>query len=137
MFSTLTTSKISKRTCSTKTSLHAAAHPDIGFVGQRCEHLRDGRLRVQGELTVRGVSQPLQLPMTVDQRQGVLTARGEFTLTHAAFGFEPYSAAFGALANDDWLRFTVEIVARRRLPPPPPPTRTATTAPPAKAKPKK
>ncbi len=94
--------------------LDAERHSDIRFVGNRCDVQSDGRVKVQGQLTVRGKAQPLDLSMAVDHQGGVLRARGQFTLNHAAFGFEPYSAALGALANDDWLKFTVEIVARAK-----------------------
>ena len=94
--------------------LHAKKYPDIGFVGSECRLLPDGQLQVQGSLTVRGVSKAVTLPMQVDYRRGVMTAKGQLTLKHADFGFEPYSTAFGALANDDWLHFTIDVVARRK-----------------------
>ena len=115
--------------------LHGGKFPSLGFVGDRCEPMVDGRIRVQGNLTVRGVSQPLQLPMTVQYRNGRLYARGEFTLTHAAFGFEPYSTALGALANDDWLKFVVEVFAKRKMPPRRAATTRTSTASKAKAAP--
>ncbi len=109
--------------------LDGAKHPDIGFLGDRCTPQPDGQILVQGKLTVRGREAALSLPMTVDYRNRTLTARGEFTLKHAAFGFEPYSAALGALANDDWLYFTVEVVARRPRSSTESQTKTSTSAP--------
>lgn len=41
--------------------LDATAHPEIGFRSSAFEHLGDGRLRVTGELTFRGVSRPVVL----------------------------------------------------------------------------
>lgn len=113
--------------------LYAEKYPTLRFSGRRCEWMVDGQLQVQGNLTVRGVNHPLQLPMRVSYRNRLLRARGQFVLTHDAFGFEPYSAALGTLANDDWLKFTIEVVARPRAPTPQPPksdeqTKTATVA---------
>ena len=99
-----------------KDQLYGKRYPDIRFEGKDCQPMTDGRLRVQGTLTVRGKAHAMTLPMDVAYEKNILRAHTEFTLTHAAFGFEPYSAALGALANDDWLKFTVEVVARRRVP---------------------
>ena len=111
-----------------KDQLYAKKYPNISFVADRCEPMVDGRIQVQGKLTVRGVAHPLVLPMSVAHRGRTIAARAQFTLTHAVFGFEPYSTALGALANDDWLKFTIEIIARRKRPRPRPVT-TTTTAP--------
>ena len=108
--------------------LDGRRHPDIRFEGARCAPMPDGRVMVQGKLTVRGVSKSLEIPMIVTNTRGGFAARGEFTLTHAAFGFEPYSAALGTLANDDWLKFTIDIVARRAARPSKAATSSATKA---------
>ncbi|MEL7370911.1 MAG: YceI family protein [Myxococcota bacterium] len=102
--------------------LDGKRHKTISFSADRCEVMPTGRIQVDGKLTVRGKTHAMKLPMDVAFEKGVLRAYATFTLTHGVFGFEPYSAALGALANDDWLKFTVDIVARSKagLPAPSP-----------------
>ncbi len=64
---------------------HAERHPTATFVVATVS--RDGeRWVVIGQLTIRGVTRPLSLPVTVSHAGAELRIRGEFTVNRQAFG---------------------------------------------------
>ena len=68
-------------------------------------------LSVAGKLKVRGTEASVAPDVTITVYEGKLYAQATFDVRHASFGFEPYSFLFGAVRNDDPLRFTLDIVA--------------------------
>lgn len=96
-----------------KNQLFADRFPSIRFVATDCKAVDEGRIFVHGTLTIRGMGAQVYLPMRVEEDDEGLRARVDFTQSHADFGFSPYSAALGALKNDDALRFHVDVRARR------------------------
>ncbi|MEM1023607.1 MAG: YceI family protein [Myxococcota bacterium] len=95
-----------------KSQLFARSFPEIRFEAQQCTVAAEGKIALEGALTIRGVRVKMNLPMKVDFDQDRLRARVDFTRGHE-FGFDPYSNALGALKNDEPLRFHVDIVAIR------------------------
>ena len=89
--------------------LHAQANPSVRFASRACQKLADGRVRVDGGLTVRGKTVAVSVPLALTFAENLLHAEGELTLDHSAFGFEPYSAALGTLKNHAELRFGIEV----------------------------
>lgn len=89
--------------------LHAKKHPTVVFASTVCTVMADGRVQVDGDLTVRGKTVQISVPMQVTFAENLFHAEGELTLHHEAFGFEPYSAALGTLKNHAELRFGIEI----------------------------
>jgi polyisoprenoid-binding protein YceI len=96
-----------------KDQLWADRHPVIEFRSARCEADGEGIVRVDGKLSIRGVGKSLSLPVKIEPDAKGLRARVDFEQVHGDFGFEPYSALFGALKNEDSLRFHVDIRAVR------------------------
>ncbi|HSJ16542.1 MAG TPA: YceI family protein, partial [Solirubrobacterales bacterium] len=82
----------------------------IGFrsTGVRAED--DGRIHVEGELTVVGTTKPIAFELAIGD-DGALTATA--TVTQTEWGMKPYSALFGALKVAD----EVEVTAEGHLPP--------------------
>jgi polyisoprenoid-binding protein YceI len=73
-------------------ALDAARYPTMGFRSTKV--LRDGAsARIEGELTLRGVTKRL----SVDARHDGEHWRAELRLDQREFGIKPYSAMFGAL----------------------------------------
>jgi polyisoprenoid-binding protein YceI len=70
----------------------------------------EGTLALQA--TVRGRTTTLPVPVAWEQRDGTLRARGQFTLSQAALGIEPYSVGGGALRVADDIEARFELVAR-------------------------
>ena len=86
-----------------KSQLHADAHPNLTFKSTSCAPKGD-RVAVSGTLTLRGQSKPVQVTMRITADDASFKAVGDLSFTHGDFGFKPFTAALGALRNDDGLR---------------------------------
>ncbi len=90
--------------------LDASDHPTIAYRANRCTpSSQSGRVDVTGTLTIRGVGVELTVPMKVDATASSFRAEGQFTSTHTAFGFKPYTNLLGALRNLNRLEFVVDV----------------------------
>ena len=96
--------------------LDAATHPEIVYRAGRLEvHERsaDGlRGTLHGELTLRGRSRPLAVPVTAQWSADRLRATGRVTVRQTDHGIEPYRRFLGSVAIRDEIavEFTVEAV---------------------------
>ena len=70
-------------------------------------------LLVEVQVTLRGKSAVLQVPVHWHQDGNVLRGTGRFDFKQSALGLEPYSALLGALRVADLVAAQFEIVARR------------------------
>lgn len=72
-----------------------------------------GAFRVTARADLAGRSREIVVPVVIELGDGVLAARGEFTLTHADLGLVPFSVALGALRVRDDMLVSYRLVARR------------------------
>ena len=91
--------------------LDVARHPTIRFASTRVVPEADGRLRVTGQLTLRGVAREVTFPATVALESGALRGRAMLTFLQSSFGYQPYSALLGAIRNKDEVTLHVDLVA--------------------------
>jgi polyisoprenoid-binding protein YceI len=77
---------------------------DIAFRSTSVE-VRDGGMRVEGDLTVRGTTRPIAFDLAV--AEGRLT--GEAVVKQTDWGMKPYSALFGALKVADEVRVEIDV----------------------------
>jgi polyisoprenoid-binding protein YceI len=91
--------------------LDVARHPTIRFASTRVVPEGDGRLRVTGTLTLRGVTREVSFPATVALEGGALRGRATLTFLQSSFGYRPYSALLGAIRNKDEVSLHVDLVA--------------------------
>lgn len=86
-------------------------YPTVRFVGSTLKMTGDRRGLVDGKLTARGVTQPVQLAVTFDtapasaKRGQPLTIRGETTINRRDFGMKSYSLIVGK-------KVTIKLKAR-------------------------
>ena len=92
-----------------KDQLDASSHGTISFSATSCSE-SGGKVKVKGPLTIRGKASTVTATMTVDATPDGFEASGSFTSKHTSHGFDPFSAMFGALKNEDKLRFGVNVV---------------------------
>lgn len=92
--------------------LDAARFPEVSFRSRTVRRLDGARLEVSGTLTVRGVAAEVTLPVRLAVEGGVARGEGRVGLTHAMFGFEPYTAALGTIRNAGLITLQVTLVAR-------------------------
>lgn len=88
--------------------LDAATYPRIHFSGTHCEPTGPGTVNLLGEMELRGQRKDIALPVRFETDGTTLTASGSFVVTHADFGFRPFSAMHGALRNSENLTFVFE-----------------------------
>ena len=78
--------------------LNAAKYSKIEFKSQNCE-LSGDKSNIKGEFTLRGVTNLIEIPVQFADNDGVVSLKGNFSIKSTDYGFEPYSAMFGQIAN--------------------------------------
>ena len=97
-----------KKNMYSKSQLAVPEFNAVTFRATACEGTT-GKVKVRGDLTVRGTTVPVALTMDVQADASGFSAKGRVTLTHTAFGFKPFAAtAFGPRNADDLL-FVVHV----------------------------
>ena len=91
--------------------LDGAKFPRLTFRSTAVRALGGGKLEVAGQLSIRGVSREVKLPVTVTPGEGTLRGEGKLAITHTQFGFKPVSMLLGAIANADEVEIRVKLVA--------------------------
>ena len=87
-------------------SLGTDGYPTASFVSKSVQVSGD-RALLDGELTLRGVTQPLRLAV---EGNGTGSVRGRAELLQTSWGIKPYKAFMGALKVRDAVRIDVEVV---------------------------
>jgi polyisoprenoid-binding protein YceI len=64
------------------------------------------------EITIKDQVREVRVPVTFDNQQGTLVARGEFPLKQSDLGLKPFSVAMGTLVVLDEMRIHFEVTAR-------------------------
>ena len=91
------------------TQLAQEHFPNISYRSTTCAGA-GANVTVTGDLSIRGVSKTITVPMQISVGDGRFSAKGSFTATHDDFQFAPYTAMGGALRNENEMRFTVDVV---------------------------
>jgi len=98
-------------------ALEVLKFPEIVFQSRSVSgrKLREGefQMMIHGTLTLHGVTRPESIPVQLRLEDGVLTARGSFTIRHSDYGIERLSAAAGMVKAKDEILLTFHIVARK------------------------
>ena len=93
--------------------LETAQYPEIRFVSHRVSESGNGRVLIEGDLTLHGVTRPERVTAQVSVTGDVLRAFGEFAVRQTDYRIKLASVAGGALKLKDELKCTFDIVARR------------------------
>jgi polyisoprenoid-binding protein YceI len=98
--------------------LESQRYPEIRFDSSAVTGTKTGeeqyRVKIDGDLTLRGVTRNQQISGFVNLNADNLLANGEFTLKQTDFGIKPVSVAGGTLKLKDELKFSFHIVAHRK-----------------------
>ena len=87
--------------------LDAAHFPTLSYLSSFCE-VTAGGMRVHGDLTIHGVTQQVQVEMSVQHQGTNLIAQGQLNLTQTQFGIEPYKLL--TFENSDAIKLSLEVV---------------------------
>ena len=96
--------------------LDVKRYPEVSYRSRSARRLADGALELSGTLTVRGVAAAVTLPVHLGLEAGVLRGEGTVGITHAMFGFQPYTAALGTIRNAEAMTLRLTLVARAPAP---------------------
>lgn len=93
--------------------LNGAKFTTVSFKSSSITPAGSDKYTVEGDLTIRGVTQKVSFPAKVTVEADSFHGTGSIAITHTQFGFEPYSAAFGAIANSDAIKLSLDIWGKR------------------------
>ena len=91
--------------------LAGSKHPKMSFSAKSCSGAQ-GTVQVKGALTIRGVTKPVTIPMKVTASDAEFAAKGQLSIKATDFGFQPYTAGFGALKNKNQMKLVIDVHAR-------------------------
>ena len=91
--------------------LRISEFPKVTFVSTAIERAAGTeRFRVRGNLTVRGMTQPAVIPLTLTRLEdGMYRAAGEYKFKQTSFGIKPIQLAGGTVKVKDELQIDFEI----------------------------
>src|SRR5262245_13373459 len=96
--------------------LDAQRYPTIAFTSRRIVIVTQAvdrlMLRVEGDLTLHGVTRPITVPVEVRLTADQLTATANATVRQTDFGIRPVTAGAGTVKVKDELAIAFRIVAR-------------------------
>ncbi len=92
--------------------LNGAQYEDITLVSQHIDTATPGsQVKADIQITVRGQTHTISVPVTYSLSNGELTASGDLPLKQSDLGLTPFTAALGALAVQDEIRVRFHLVA--------------------------
>jgi len=92
--------------------LNGAQYPEILLTAQHIDTPTPGsQVRADVQITVRGQTHILSVPVTYSLANGQLTASGELPLKQSDLGLTPFTAMLGALAVQDEMKVRFNFVA--------------------------
>jgi len=95
--------------------LEVATYPEIVFESAVVSKNSNGRLDIEGSLTLHGVTRRERLPAQVAVMGDTLRAFGDFTIRQTDYRIKLASVAGGVLKLKDELKFNYDFVARRKM----------------------
>jgi len=97
--------------------LHPDQYPDITFQSTNvtAKGLGAGRyeVKINGNMTLHGVTRPVTIPATITLNGSTLRAVGEFSIDRDDYKVKATSAFHGMVRVDDDIKFEFDIVGRR------------------------
>ena len=92
-------------------NLHGSQYKDISYQSVSCVQ-SGGLVKVTGDLTIRGVSKRIVVPMTITATPEKFHATGSFQLNHSDFGMSPFTYGPGTPKNAEALKFVIDVTGK-------------------------
>ena len=90
--------------------LRISEYPHVIFESTVAKSTAQGQLLVQGNLTIRGITKPVSIPVTVTRlNDGTYRAVGEYRFKQTSFQIKPIQLAGGTVKVKDELRTEFEL----------------------------
>jgi polyisoprenoid-binding protein YceI len=90
--------------------LDVAEFPEISFASTDVT-VRGDTVHLRGDLTMVGVTRPVELDLALEATPEVLHVSGSFTVKQTDFGIHPYSAGLGTVKVKDEVAFRLDVRA--------------------------
>lgn len=90
--------------------LEIARFPEVRFASTRITAAGAGRFRVEGQLTIRGIAQPVVMDVAFGAEGPNRRARGETRIRQTAFGIQPVTAGAGTVKVKDEMRIVFDLL---------------------------
>lgn len=100
-----------QQTLESEGQLYVRRHARIRFRSTRITLAKEGQYAVIGDLELRGVTRLVSLFVQAEFEKAVLRVKGTGRFLQSSFGYQPYSAFWGAVRNQDEVVLHVDIVA--------------------------
>jgi polyisoprenoid-binding protein YceI len=95
--------------------LRIAEFPQITFESTGVEAAGTDRFQVRGNLTIRGKSQPVVVPVALKRlSDGTYEVTGEYKFKQSAFGIKPISLGGGTVKVKDELRTEFDLFLKAK-----------------------
>lgn len=93
--------------------LRVGRYPEIVFASREIRPAGNGRYKVAGDLTIRGVARPVTVDVEMKMKDGRLRFTGDAVVNLKDYGIKPRSAALGMIGtkNEMDVRFDLEAAA--------------------------
>jgi polyisoprenoid-binding protein YceI len=90
--------------------LKVSEYPQVSFESTGIETAGGNQLRVRGNLTIRGKTQPVIIPITFTRmNDGTFQANGKYSFKQSSFGIKPVTIGGGTVKVKDELETEFEI----------------------------
>jgi polyisoprenoid-binding protein YceI len=94
-------------------ALEVAKYPEIVFKSTNVSAKKTGEgqfdVQIEGELTLHGVTRPINVPAQVSVTDNTITARGQFTVRHSDYQMKRISAGAGMVTAKDDMALSFNI----------------------------
>lgn len=94
-----------------KGQLNQDSFGEVRFVATSCSGTT-GKIDVTGNMSIRGVSKKITIPMDVSVEGDTFRASGTISLTHADFDMKPFTYGPGTPRNQEKLTFGVDVIGK-------------------------
>ncbi len=82
----------------------------IDFTATSCTAVQGNRYDIAGDFSLRGMTKNITIKgVSIDTKDGALSMKGDFVIRATDFGFKPYSAAAGAIKNQDAMTIEFDV----------------------------
>lgn len=97
--------------------LEVEAHPQIAFksTGVTGEMKSNGQyeLKIKGNLSLHGVTRPIEIPAQVTVNGNTLHSNGEFSINRSDYGIKSHAIKWGTIRVRNKIKFEFDIVANK------------------------
>ena len=110
MDSTSTGSRMADRAATSEEFLDVDRYPTAELTAKGAKPNGDGKYIMEGQLTLKGITKPIHLPLSINVKDGIASLKGETTVNRFDFGLGPESYMGLVLDKDVKVRFALNHI---------------------------